>query len=669
MHTITSPNHFSYRADLDGLRAVAVLSVLLYHAGISWVPGGFVGVDVFLVLSGFFMAKIIMRDLERGSFSFVEFYGRRAKRIFPALFVMIFATTILATLLFMPAEYEYFAKSVRASALFYSNILFLDESGYFDIGSKMKPLLHTWSLSLEEQFYVVFPIGLFLAHRYAKRSVAIVIGALTLASFIAAVWAMQERPEKAFYLLHFRVWELLIGAGVALLPELRASERVHQALAAAGAFAILLSVALYQPGTAFPGASALLPCLGTAVLIYANCHTGPISVLLANRVSRFVGLISYSVYLWHWPLIVFAQYQTGGELTPILTASVIVASLICGTLSWKYVEQPVRFGRVSALSWKILAPAGVAVILTAVGFGTFVSSRDGLPGRLPADARKLYEATFDFGTYFPPACFADSDGRGLQPAQILSGDLCTIGVPGKASFLLWGDSHAAAIAPGLSAAAKQLGVTGLFVGRGSCPPLPGTPFAEDTDVKRCIAHTEAIEALIKRERFPLVFLAAYWPKYVHRSELPGQGVFFSPDVAPDLSDWSQPIASGLMRVIKQLKGDGSQVALVMDVPEAGYRVPEALARAQMTGQSLEIAPPIAYTHARQSLARKVLLSASEETGALVVDPMEAMCDQNRCRVMDGDTVLYRDGDHLSGQGAAKLAPIFVEALEKLKQGD
>lgn len=657
-------NHLDYRPDLDGLRAYAVIPVLFFHAGIGAFSGGFVGVDIFFVLSGFFMAKIILRDLDQGRFSFLDFYLRRMRRIFPALFAMIAATSIVATVLFMPQEFEYYAASVQAAVLFVANVLFRQESGYFDIASEMKPLLHTWSLSVEEQFYVFFPLALYLTYKYARSRIVPLIVAVMLVSFGASLWAVYVRPEKAFYLLHFRVWELLVGALVAAVPKRHDRPALDTLLGLGGAAAVLISVFFYRSAMPFPGLSALLPCLGAAALIRANCRSGPIAAILTNRPTVFVGKISYSLYLWHWPVIVFTQYLTEDGLAPELKVAVICLSLLLGFLSWKYIEHPVRFGRLKSVSKPAVIGCSAAFVLIACGFASVIEHTKGLPQRLPQEAARLYQATYDTGAFNDPKCFADSDGEGLTPDQIARNELCSLGVAGgKPRFLLWGDSHAAAIAPGLDLAARKLGITGTFVGRASCPPLPDTQFGPAEHVERCAEHTRAVMALIAREKYPLVFLAGYWPKYVHRSELPQQGIFFDPRVPPDLHDWSQPIVAGLTNVIEKLKQQGAQPVLIMDVPEVGYTVPEALARAYMAGKSLAIGPGLDYTRARQALARKVLTEVANASGSWIVDPVGSLCDAQRCKVMEGETVIYHDGDHLSAGGAKILAPLFRSVLD------
>ncbi len=662
--------HTGYRPDLDGLRAVAILPVLLFHAGFGIFGGGFVGVDVFFVLSGFFMARIILSDLERGNFSFLEFYVRRMRRIFPALFSMMAISAMAAWFLFMPQEFKYFADSLRAAALFVSNVLFRRESGYFDIAAEMKPLLHTWSLSIEEQFYLVFPVALFLCYKFARKRTPGIVFIVALLSFAASTFEVYDKPEKAFYLLHFRVWELLIGVLVAIAPRPNYPARVSQVLTALGLAAVFTAVFLYTPNTPFPGAAAAVPCVGTALVIHANCQGGLIARFLDNPVSVFIGRISYSLYLWHWPIIVFFRSALGTELTTELALTVVALSFAVAYLSWRFIEQPARYGRLAPSGVTIAGLSGAAIV-SAVAFGIAVNSLEGIPQRLPLEARKLYQATYDDSPFSAPECFTDSNGNGLTAVQIRRGELCKVGAETKSEpqFLIWGDSHAAAIAPAIDVAARQMGLSGIFVGRGSCPPLPKADFGPPWAVKRCVEHNSAVMALIEQRKFAYVFMVGYWPKYVHRAELPRRGHVFDPRVEPSLADWSAPVRTGLNSTLAKFAEQGTKAVLVMDVPEMGSEVPEALARAVVSGSTLDIAPSLKYTIKRQALARSVLEEVAKSTGSLVVDPMGAICDAFRCHAMRAGTVLYKDEDHLSAEGAKSLAALFHPVLSVMRAGD
>src|SRR6056297_20083 len=335
-----------YRADIDGLRALAVLPVLAFHAGLAPFSGGFVGVDVFFVISGYLIAGLILPRIRAGRFSLLEFYERRARRLLPALFVVMAVSGALAAALFLPAELREFGQSAVAATLFASNVLFSRETGYFETEAALKPLLHTWSLGVEEQFYLLFPLLLMaLAARRAGRVALVpVLAALALASLALAAWAVPRAPAFAFYLLPTRLWELMLGAllAVAPLPALR-RRAVREAAAAAGLAAILWAMLRYSEATPFPGPAALLPCLGAALVIHAGA-SGPTAVSRALSLGPvvFVGLISYALYLWHWPVLVFAEYAAVRELTTVETGAALALSGVLAALTWRFVERPFR---------------------------------------------------------------------------------------------------------------------------------------------------------------------------------------------------------------------------------------------------------------------------------------------------------------------------------------
>ncbi|KQS64092.1 hypothetical protein ASG39_12990 [Rhizobium sp. Leaf371] len=660
---VIGAKHIDYRPDLDGLRALAILPVLLFHADVALFRGGFVGVDVFFVLSGYFMAKIILSDLEAGTFSFPAFYIRRIRRIIPALFAMMAITAVFAWFRLMPQEFRYFGDSVRAAALFSANVLFRQESGYFDISAEMKPLLHTWSLSMEEQFYILFPISLFLAFTFARRFILHITGGLILISFGACLWATSHSPEKAFFLLHFRVWELLIGALVAFAPRPNYSERVAALLSTVGLSAILAAIFLYSSATPFPGPFAAVPVLGAALVIHARSTRWFPARFLTHGASLFIGRISYSLYLWHWPIIVFYRYETGHHLTLTDSLMVVVLSFICATLSWRFIEQPARTAAVFRSRGLVLSLLGTTMAAAAT-FGFVVTRYEGIPERLPADVYSIYSATYDQSPFFAPNCFTDTDGQGLQTQAIRDGAVCPMGAAatGAPRFIVWGDSHAAAIAPAIDAAARKAGISGLFVARASCPPLPDAVFGPERVVNRCRETLAATFGLIEQKKIPYVFMVGYWPKYVHRTELPGEGVFFNTSEPLSLPDWSAPVRDSLKATIDAFAQQGTRAILVQDVPEMGVKVPEALARAKMTDENVDFSLPLSYTLQRQRLARDMLFGLARETGSSIVDPFALLCDATRCHPVANGGILYRDSDHLSLTGARFLSPLFDETM-------
>jgi peptidoglycan/LPS O-acetylase OafA/YrhL len=342
------PAAAAYRPDIDGLRAVAVLAVVLFHADAAVLPGGYVGVDVFFVVSGFLIARLIETECAAGVFSFAGFYERRIRRLIPALAVVFAISTGLALALLSPSQLEHFAGSLLAANFFGANIFFWRTSDYFAVAAEWQPLLHTWSLSVEEQFYLVFPLALVALRRFGRRAVVAALCAVACVSLALAIWGAAHKPAATFYLLPTRTWELLLGALFALAPLPRARSRGGREILALTGLALIAAAAAGVPGpAAAPLAAIVLAAAGTALLVHAGgCGSHSARRLLAAPPLVLIGLASYSLYLWHWPLLVFARHATATrELPPALTAAVVLLAILLALVSWRYVERPFRVRR------------------------------------------------------------------------------------------------------------------------------------------------------------------------------------------------------------------------------------------------------------------------------------------------------------------------------------
>jgi len=634
----------SYRPDIDGLRAVAVVPVVLYHFGVPGFGGGYVGVDVFFVISGFLITGLIFGAMQAGRFSLAEFYERRARRILPALFAMIAAAFIAALLLFFPRDLVRFGESAAAAALFGSNIDFWLQAGYFDAGAEVKPLLHTWSLAVEEQFYLLFPALLWLAGR--RRAVLLAcVGVLAAASFALSLWGVGHAPSAAFYLLPFRTWELMLGAALALkaMPAPRTAWQ-SDLLVVGGLALIGVAVFGYDSTTRFPGAAAILPCFGAALVIHAGGE-GRIARLLAARAVVFVGLISYSLYLWHWPVRVFAGYVWPGASQPFAKAALIAFSLVLALLSWRFVERPFRARPLGIARGRLFAGAGAAMLACLVLAGGLALAK-GLPQRFSPEVRRIVAEAGDIEP-LRHRCF------NITPKRVEQGRACIIGAAGaRPSFLLWGDSHADAVLPAVEAAAKKAGRAGLFIGHGRCPPLLGVTLADESD-DLCAHLNDDTLRIAQQDGIATVILAARWAYY-------DRGIGFGIDanehprlVDREGGDNHAIFVRALDRTVAALKG--RQVVLVMPVPEAWVSVPEALARAALYGQTPTVASSAADYAARQGPARAALAGQ----GARLVDPASLLCGPVSCRVEADGRPLYFDNHHLSVFGALRLEPLFA----------
>ena len=441
-----------YRADIDGLRAVAVLPVVAFHAGISTFSGGFVGVDVFFVISGYLISSIILSEFEQGRFSLLSFYERRIRRIFPALVAVLIVTTAVASVFLLPVEFERYAESLLATVFSLSNFYFWQHSGYFDVSTAQQPLLHTWSLAVEEQFYVLFPLLLVLARHFSPRNLkAAIIGVAGLSLFVSALGTIHHQAT-AFYLLHSRAWELLLGTILAMgvLPPIR-NFVLNNLASALGLCLILYSVFNFSEATPFPGIAALLPCAGAALIIHSGQGKGTVTNwLLALPPLVFIGLISYSLYLWHWPIIVFQQNHSflfSGFSSSVGKGLLVLTSLAVGALSWRFIERPFRQGGLKAVGRPVFIAAGTAT--AALSFvAILVVILNGFPGRFsPGETQVASYLDYDpSADYRKGTCFV-ADRRGLES---FNSDICLRQISGRKNYLVFGDSFAADLWHGLS---------------------------------------------------------------------------------------------------------------------------------------------------------------------------------------------------------------------------
>jgi peptidoglycan/LPS O-acetylase OafA/YrhL len=566
-----------YRSDIDGLRALAVLPAVFFHAHIPGFSGGYVGVDVFFVISGYLITSIIHSEMTSGHFSILTFYERRIRRILPALFTVIFFCVAAAWFLFLPDEMKLFGRSLIATILFSSNILFWEEAGYFDHAAATKPLLHTWSLAVEEQFYIAFPIALLLCARYMPRRLPWAIGAAALGSFILSLVAQRHWPDANFYLPFPRAWELLVGALLALnvAPVLR-NPTTRDALAVIGLAALGSSVFLYDSATSFPGLSALPPVLGAALVIHAGMH-GPshMKALLGRRELVFIGLISYSLYLWHWPLLVFARMLAMKDLSLAQSFGIISLAFLLAALSWRYVERPFRVKTALAARLRLFA-ATFAAMIGFIVVGSVLIATLGLPQRLPENIRRIASA----------ASQAENFSRQYDcvTARLAESELfgpCPIGQKGKPTVAVWGDSQAMALKPLFDTLFKEQNVSGLLVSLPGCPPV--FELARVDYGVPCLTLSDRFSDLLKASGIGKLVLVGYW-----------NGIFFDKN-----TDWHgrqsfndetryENIRLSLQLTLKRLKDSGIQVAFMMPVPGAKEAVPQALARAEILGRKADI---------------------------------------------------------------------------------
>jgi peptidoglycan/LPS O-acetylase OafA/YrhL len=654
----------AYRADIDGLRAVAVGTVLAYHAGAGWLPGGFVGVDVFFVISGYLITSIVARDARAGSYSLLGFYERRARRIFPALFAMLAATAMGAWALLPPDDLKLFGESLGAAILFVSNMQMMGDAGYFAGAAETRPLLHTWSLAVEEQFYIVFPPLLaWLIMRRPRLALPVLIAG-TLLSFAACVIATPLRPTMAFYLAPLRAWELSAGAILALAPVLRLPRGASAGLGAVGLGLILFAAFRFGDATDFPGAAAAIPVLGAVAIILAGgAGGGPVSRLLASAPLRGIGLISYSLYLWHWPVIVLQRYWTVRPPTLPETLAAVALSLLLAWASWRFIERPFRGHGTFATRRGALTAAG-GLMAGGLAVAAVVIASGGAPSRFSPAALQTLSIAADRPSF--------ADCARLRPANPAAGHVCPIGAPGAADFAVWGDSHATALAPAFDVAARAGGRSGALLRRRGCPPLLGlsqtrAPYDNCPDfTKAALAHLDAHPGI------RTVILVGRWALYA-------EGERFGEELGPEIflrddqslrrttAENRAVFARAARRTFDALEARGLHVVVVGQAPGAEVNVPAASALALRLGRDLDFGAELSAYEARQSHVRAVFGPLVLRAGAQYLPLADSLCAGGRCRVADARGLpIYADSNHLTAAAARGLAGAVSALLPPLR---
>ncbi|MFT4117388.1 acyltransferase family protein [Bradyrhizobium sp.] len=608
-----------YRSDIDGLRALAIIPVLGFHYELSPLfKGGYVGVDVFFVISGFLITKIIYDGIADGSYSVVDFYQRRIRRIFPALFAVFAATLLISFSTQFPSETEYVGKSIAYATLFVSNIFFYAIAGYFDPHVANNPLLHTWSLSVEEQFYILFPITVLAIRRVAPTRSIQAIALLAVASFLGSIVAVETNISAAFYLVPFRAWELLTGSLLAIraLPALE-NKLARNAISAAGLVSVLIAVATYDRGTAFPGLAATLPCFGAAAII----HSGP-GTLVGRTLSflpvRFAGLISYSLYLWHWPLFVYFGSTAGFKQRVILAAIAISIAM----MSWWFVERPFR--RTEMAPRKILfgGAAAMAIMCLAALIAAPISN---VIAPVPKETADLL-AFEDYDAMEPMRggrCFLNS---GFDSISYYRRDLCLKLDPARPNILIIGDSHGAHLWHGYQ---KVLNANVMQATASGCKPVMHLGGQQ-----RCVQlMQEVFEKFLPQHHVDMIVLSARW----------------------EMSE-----VDGAVERASSLSGYADRVVISGPVPEYDLPLPRILAVATAKHRDLQSA---AQEHLKpeQKLTDRKFAETIMPRGVSYRSAYSAMCPDT-CRLLVGRTPIQFDYGHLTALGSAWLAQSYGRGL-------
>jgi peptidoglycan/LPS O-acetylase OafA/YrhL len=650
-----------YRAEIDGLRALAVIPVILFHAGFELFSGGFVGVDVFFVISGYLITTILIEDIESKRFSIVNFYERRARRILPALFFVMLVCIPFAWMWMLPSQMKDFSQSLVAVSLFASNILFWRESGYFEAAAEEKPLLHTWSLAVEEQYYVLFPILLILAWRFGRNRVFWMIVVMAAISLLLSEWGWRNKETANFYLAPTRAWELFSGSIAAFIVHKKGVQK-HNFLALLGLGAIIFSIFVYDEATPFPSVYALVPVLGVVLLVlYADKETIAAKVL-STKAFVGIGLISYSAYLWHQPLFAFARVASVDTFPSYVYLILSLLSIILAYISWTFIEIPFRNRSLNRRTIFLLTSVCV-LLFSTIGFLGHIN--DGFISRFTQNQLELVSPKV-----------GDTSGchNGLEAATIRNGGRCIVagGSDTIVDIAVIGDSHASALTDAVKIELASVG-RGFLAFNGSwCVPLIN--FATNQPGKDgCIEEINAAYAqILEDEKIRTVVLHAEWANYdagFRWNDTGIAGYVFSENGNFDYTKSSvggnlQEFRSAVEYTFKKLYEANKNVIVVLSVPEFELHVPNSLnpkAPFAIHGTE-EPTLPLVNFNKRTSQVSEVLVGKSSKFGFQILNPSLTFCDESRCFSHNVNGSFYTDGNHLSLLGASQLSPLLVETI-------
>jgi peptidoglycan/LPS O-acetylase OafA/YrhL len=647
-----TPTSLKYRPDIDGLRAIAVLLVVVFHFNL--IPGGksgFIGVDVFFVISGFLITAIITKQLDAGIFSFSSFYLHRIRRLAPALFAVLALVMLAGSLLLFPHELVELSKQVLASQLYVANIFYWKTINYFGLRADNVHLLHTWSLAVEEQFYLFYPLAIVLLHRFARRQFWTALALGFVASFALNLWMVAAKPEATFYLLPTRAWELLAGSLAFYASAHFARSRTADELLGIGGIGLItIGVVTFHEGVKFPGSFALLPVLGAAFLIVGGSrHPTTASRILSAPVAVYIGRISYTLYLVHWPVHVFAKQIFEDGYTTSMRAAMFALAIIISSAIFHLVESPIRGGRYLSSGAGIAKSYAVGLVLTLVLVSAAIFSH-GLPQRFPEEAIRLASFAKDRNDDIPHCEF--------QGKPLINADhFCRIGVKGmEPDWLVIGDSHAWAAHAAFDKWLSGEGRAALFMFRNSCPPISGVHVFRDKGL--CHAFNKAVTAFLDRhDSIRNVVWVSTWRQAVEGRLSTSQNLRLSRDDSVKLFEAS--FAASL----EHLHRKGKRIYVWEPLPGARHDVPVALAKAARQGIPADV------ELGREEYFKEFdfffrSLEANRGAVAQSFSPSAVLCGSGKCSVEANGNPLYFDNAHVTKSSADFWAAMLTDQYRR-----
>ena len=632
--------HLPYRSDIDGLRAFAVSSVLIFHAFPSLIPGGFVGVDVFFVISGFLISGIIFRELEAGEFSFANFYARRVKRIFPALITMLCASYAFGWFFLFNDDFRRLGSHIFRASLFLSNFILWREAGYFDNAAETKPLLHLWSLGIEEQFYIVWPLVLWAFWRFKAIRLPL-IATLTLTSFVWNIYQSQQDLTHDFYSPLTRFWELSAGAWLAFHLSRRTQPHPKASLISAMALLVLLmAVFVIDHKKAFPGGWALMPVVGAVLLIYAGPQAWANRMLFSNRVVVWIGMISYPLYLWHWPALAFARIVEGATPSVMVRIGAVLLSVVLAWATFVWVERPLRFKWQSRLRTPMLV-----LLMVGVGYiGLACKNANGYPNR-PVMQSRIEANTGDIGhdafhAYYAEHFHPCADQRVYAKSEKWGELVRCFQTKRNApiDLLLIGDSHAEHLLLGLAQALPHLNI--------AVYPRSELPFINSKE------YVEIFESLLADRQLKYVLLTSMWA------------------VAPLSADERAAFERDLASTVSKLVDGGKHVFLTTDTPKFGFDPQRCKYQHPLTGRSGCTESNLSFQQVLTSYEPLLQKMQRQHSQVQVLRLDDLFCDEQSCRMAVDGRMMFRDNNHVniwgSQQAGARLAKQLLTSSPELR---
>ncbi len=675
-----------YRAEIDGLRALAVIPVLFFHAGFSFFRGGYIGVDIFFVISGYLITGIIQREIKKQQFSLLSFYERRARRILPALFFICLICIPFAYLWMIPFELKAFSDSLISIIFFSSNVYFWQDSEYFSAAAELKPLLHTWSLSVEEQYYVIFPIFLLLLKKFKHSTLLLSILILSLLSLLLSEYASTHFSTANFYLLPTRVWELGMGALLAIVlsqntPFITSKSSFDQAGSILGVAGILFSILYFDNTTPFPGFWALIPVFSTLLIITFASPENLTGKLLGSKLLVGIGLISYSTYLWHQPLFAFTRIRMAGPPTTGIYLLLIFISLLLGYFTWRFIETPFRNKKCISRKQLFSSATVFASFLFALSLSAHFKS--GIFNEKQLQAAEMQKWSKDYNPRAPEC-------HGEPSFYISPEDACTYNPSAKKKIAIWGDSHALGLAHILAKTLNKQNYDLTQFTYSACMPTIGLYKVNEPDSQCDQYNADVLNYIKKSKDLDIIVLHARWPLYIEGKRFDnkeggreyGDNDYALPVATKNAKEITlriskqeriNAVGEQYRLTIKKLLSYGKKVVLVYSVPEAGWNVPIKLARDIIYNRKSKdiLSTRFDLYNQRVKNAHQQLDQLADNPNLIRIYPAELFCNTTRKERCINQTItgepLYFDDNHLNSIGALKLANKIVEALNNHHQ--